>query len=116
MKPDSGKVSAIQQMDPPKNSAEVKRCFDHVNYLSKFASNPSAEGGPLRRIINLPDDEFCWGPDQEYAFDKLKQMRYYDPNSSVVLQTDASVVGLGAVLLQQGRPVAYASRALTDCE
>ena len=72
VKPDPGKVLAIQQMEPPNNSAEVKRFFGHVNYLSKFLPNLSAEGEPLRRIINLPDDEFCWGPDQEHAFEKLK--------------------------------------------
>ena len=113
--------SAIQQMEPPRNSAEVRRFFGRVNYLSKFLPNISALGEPLRRLINLLDDEFCWGRDQEQAFEKLKQMtssetmlRYYDPNLPVVLQQ--SSVGLGAVLLQQGRPVAYASRALTDCE
>ena len=113
--------SAIQQMEPPRNSAEVRRFFGRVNYLSKFLPNISALGEPLRRLINLLDDKFCWGRDQEQAFEKLKQMtssetmlRYYDPNLPVVLQQ--SSVGHGAVLLQQGRPVAYASRALTDCE
>ena len=61
VKPDPGKVLAMQQMEPPRNSAEVRRFFGHVNYLSKFLPNLSAEGEPLRRLINLPDDEFCWG-------------------------------------------------------
>ena len=43
-------------------------------------------------------------------------MRYYNNQEQVTLQCDASQSGLGAVLLQQGQPVAYASRALTSAE
>ncbi len=43
-------------------------------------------------------------------------MRYYNLNEDVTLQCDASQSGLGAVLQQNGQPVAYASRALTDTE
>ena len=43
-------------------------------------------------------------------------LRYYTVNEEVTLQCDASQTGLGASLLQNGQPVAYASRALTDTE
>ena len=43
-------------------------------------------------------------------------LRYFDPDVESVIQTDASLKGLGAVLLQQGRPVCYASKALTETE
>ncbi len=43
-------------------------------------------------------------------------MRYYNLKEDVTLQCDASQSGLGAALLQNGQPVAYASRALTDTE
>ena len=43
-------------------------------------------------------------------------LRYFDPNIDSVIQTDASQKGLGAVLLQQGQPVCYASKALTETE
>ena len=39
-----------------------------------------------------------------------------DPNAKTVVQTDASLKGVGAVLLQQGQPVCYASKALTKTE
>ena len=39
---------------------------------------------------------------------------YFDKNKEHIIQTDASKTGLGAVLLQEGQPVVYASRALTD--
>ena len=41
---------------------------------------------------------------------------YFDPNVKSVIQTDSSQKGLGVVLLQQGQPVFYASKALTDTE
>ena len=43
-------------------------------------------------------------------------LRYYNLQEEVTLQCDASQFGLGAALLQNGQPVAYASRALTDAE
>ena len=43
-------------------------------------------------------------------------LRYYDVHEEVTLQCDASQFGLGAALLQQGQPVAFASRALSPAE
>lgn len=43
-------------------------------------------------------------------------LRYYDVNIPVMIQCDASDTGLGAVLLQEGLPVIYSSRALTATE
>ena len=43
-------------------------------------------------------------------------LRYFDPDVESVIQTDGSQKGLGAVLLQQGQPVCYASKALTETE
>ena len=67
--------------------------------------------------------KFIWSKVHEDAFNKLKDMisqppvlQYYDLDEQVVLETDASDYGLGAVLLQNGRPVAFASRTLTQVE
>lgn len=43
-------------------------------------------------------------------------LRYFYPNFESVIETDASQKGLRAVLLQQGQPVCYASKELTDTE
>ncbi len=43
-------------------------------------------------------------------------LTYYDPQKPLLIQSDASKSGLGAVLLQEGHPIAYASRAMTPTE
>ena len=120
VKPDPKKVSAIKDTEAPRNSEDVRRFLGHVNYMAKCLPNLSAESEPLRRLLNLPDDEFCWGVDQRNAYETLKQMltsekllQYYDSRKPIVIQTDASTAGLGVVLMQEDKPVAYASRSLT---
>ena len=64
-----------------------------------------------------------WSPKEEKAYRELQHiltkapvLAYYDVSKPLVLSVDASSKGLGAAIIQQGRPVAYASRALMDCE
>ena len=47
---------------------------------------------------------------------KVPILAYYNPNKELVLQTDASIKGLGACLMQQGKPVYFVSKALTDTQ
>ena len=63
----------------------------------------------------------CMGPEHNQAFDNIKKeivqapiLRYYDPKKETVPQTDASIKGLGACLLQDGHPVYFASKSLQD--
>lgn len=93
-----------------------------VSYLSKFLPTISKETAPLRE---LDKKEHCWhwNSCHEQAFEKIKSMicqspvlKYFDHTQQITLQCDASQGGLGAALLQEGRPVAYASRALTETE
>jgi hypothetical protein len=69
------------------------------------------------------DMQFEWGSRQEESFQKIKEiltaapvLAYYDVRKPVTITCDASKSGLGAVLLQDSKPIAYASRALTDAE
>ena len=123
VRPDPAKIQAITKMTAPTNSDGVRRFLGHVNYLAKFVPHCSAECEPLRRLVGVSDGEFRWGEDQQRAYAKLKcsitatsSLRYFQVNKAVVVQTDASTEGLGAVLLQDGQPVSYASRSLTDSE
>lgn len=67
--------------------------------------------------------EFVWTSYQDKAFKQLKKLiteapvlGYYDPSKKLKLSVDASSVGLGATLIQEERPIAYASRALTEVQ
>ena len=47
---------------------------------------------------------------------KAPILAYYDANKEMILQTDASIKGLGACLLQQGKPVYFTSKSLTEAQ
>ncbi|XP_074655641.1 uncharacterized protein LOC141909154 [Tubulanus polymorphus] len=119
---DQSKIEAILKMPAPTDVAGIQRINGMVNYLAKFLPNLSDALGPLRKLTRK-DTEWSWGPDQESAFAKVKELvtktpvlAYYDPNKELTLQCDSSQSGLGASLMQKGRPIAYSSRALTDAE
>ena len=67
--------------------------------------------------------QFEWRSEHKASFQKLKELcthapvlAYYDPQKSAEIQCDASSSGIGAVLLQDGKPVAYTSRSMTTTE
>ena len=74
---------------------------------------------PIHALTRGGDLKFVWSPECEDAFSKTKKMlseapvsAYFDPTKDVVLQVDSSKDAVGAVILQDGRPVEYASRSL----
>ena len=122
VQPDPEKIRAIQDMSPPTDKKGVERLLGTINYLAKFIPNMSTVTHPIRVLLKS-DVTFCWDKFQEQAFDKIKSilsaepvLAYYDVKKPVTISCDASQSGLGALLLQDGKPVAYASRALTDPE
>lgn len=91
-----------------------------IQYLSKFIPHMSDISAPLRKLLE-GDTEWYWEENQKMSFEHLKQLatnaatlKYYDVVKPVTLSVDASSEGIGAVILQEGQPVAYGSRALTD--
>ena len=77
---------------------------------------------PLRELLKK-DTDFSWNRTYDIAFEQVKEavisdttLRYFDPSLPMTIQVDASQVGLGAALLQNGKPVAFASKALTKTE
>ena len=95
-----------------------------VNYVAKFAPNISEVTAPLRELLKK-DVAWHWTECHEQSLVAIKRvltetspgvLRYYDPKKPVGLQVDACKSGLGAVLVQDGSPIAYASRSLTETE
>ena len=122
LKPDPRKIEAIVAMPEPEDATALKRFLGMVNYLSKFMPHLSEMTEPLRRLGDK-DVEWQWMTQHSIAFNTVKKyltespvLKYCNVNEEVTIQCDASETGLGAVLMQKGQPVCYASRALTDTE
>lgn len=93
-----------------------------TSYCSRFIPDYSTVSEPLRRLTRA-DVSWSWTVEQDVAFNKLKLLlssdtliAYYNPNKMVELIVDASPVGLGAILTQENKVVAYASRSLSSIE
>ena len=119
---DPDKVKAITEMKAPTNIDELRRFLGMVNYLAKFLPNLCNAVQPLANI-NKKDTPWTWSETQQTAFDNIKGLvsntpvlSFYDPNKDLTLENDTSNYGIGSVLLQEGKPIAYASRLLTDTE
>jgi len=122
LKPDPRKVEAINDMPDPTDKQGIQRLLGTLNYLRGFIPNISQITEPLRALLKS-DSEWHWGPEQEAAFAAIKRvltaapvLQYFDTSKKTTLQVDACKSGLGAVLLQDDHPVAYASRALSEAE
>ena len=122
MSPDKEKIKAIMEMPTPTDTQGVQRLIGVVTYLAKFMPQLSTVCEPLRRLTDK-DAVFDWLPQHDTAFSTIKELitkapvlHYYDVNKPVTIECDSSEVGLGAVITQNGHPIAYASRALTQTE
>ena len=119
IQPDPEKVRAIQDMPPPVDKKGVERLLGTINYLAKFIPNMSTVTHPMRTLLKS-DVTFAWEEPQRKSFKQILSaapvLTYFDVTKPVTITCDASQTGLGALLLQDNKPIAYASRALTDPE
>ena len=120
--PDPAKVEAITQMPIPRSKTEVRRLLEMINHLDKCLPQLCDVSEPLRNLIK-EQNQFIWSKVYQDAFNKLTQLiseppllRYYNLEEEVTIETDANDYGLVTVLLQAGRPVAFASRTMTETE
>ena len=109
-------------MPPPTNCAELRTYLGMVNYVSKFCPNLADALPPLRNLLKK-EVSWSWTTAQQKAFEKIQEqvsstpvLALYDPNEELFVETDASDYGLGAALMQRNRPIADASRLLSDAE
>ena len=122
IQPDPNKISALKQMSAPTSRQELQTFLGLANYMGPFIPNLSTLTAPLRELLK-ESHQFDWSPAHQEAYNKIKDsissevtLTYFDPKKEITLQVDASLKGLGAVLLQDNKPVAFASKALTDVE
>lgn len=122
VQPDPQKTAAISALKTPQNVTELRQFLGIVTYMSPFIPRLASQTAPLRELMKK-DMEFRWTKSHQKVFETIKDMicndttlAYFDPKKPVVLEVDASTKGVGAALTQEGRPIAFASRSLTDAE
>ena len=109
-------------MELPQDMEKMRSFLGLVNYFNRFSPHLAELSEPLRQICGQ-NVEFELTESVCVAFLRTKEeisknitLPYFNPNSSTTLQTDAFKKGLGTVLLQNSKPVMFASRALTGSE
>ena len=104
-------------MSAPTSRQELQTFLGLANYMGPFIPNLSTLTAPLRELLK-ENHQFVWSPAHQEAYNKIKDSisSTFDPRKEITLQVDASLKGRGAVLLQDNKPVAFASKALTDVE
>ncbi|XP_045537579.1 uncharacterized protein K02A2.6-like [Papilio machaon] len=128
IKTDPSKIEAIAKLPRPSNVSELRSFLGILNFYGKFIKNMSSRLVPLYELLKK-DTEWNWSAECENAFIKIKKilssvdtLAHYDSKKPLVVTCDASGRGIGGVLTQIDagsggeRPVAYASRTLTDAE
>ncbi|XP_018407383.1 PREDICTED: uncharacterized protein K02A2.6-like [Cyphomyrmex costatus] len=99
------KIEAIHKMPRPKNISEVRAFTGMINYYGRFIQNLSSILRPLNKLLQKEGVPFIWSNECETAFNKAKVaftsnqvLVHFDPNLPLVLATDVSSYGVGAVL------------------
>lgn len=114
---DPTKIHAIQNWPVPSSAKGVHGFLGLAGYYRKFVRNFGVIAAPLIRL--LTSEGFKWTVEAHSTFDKLKAALISPPvlrlpyfTQPFVVECDACGEGLGAILSQQNRPIAYYSKAL----
>jgi hypothetical protein len=127
IKPDPEKIDKVKNFPVPTNLTQLRAALGLFSYYRKFIKDFSKIAKPMLLLLKK-DAPFNWNEKQQNAFERLKEMlvkapilSYPDFNKSFIIYTDASGIGLGAVLSQikedeKEHVIAYASRSLNPAE
>ncbi|KAL0550232.1 hypothetical protein IC582_014736 [Cucumis melo] len=115
---DPAKIEAVTNWPRPSTVSEIRSFLGLAGYYRRFVEDFSRIASPLTQLTRK-GTPFVWGPACERSFQELKQklvtasvLTVPDGSGNFVIYSDASKKGLGCVLMQQGKVVAYASRQL----
>jgi hypothetical protein len=119
---DPSKVTAVTEWEPPKNIGEIHSFLGLAGYYRRFIENFSKIAKPMTELLKKKK-KFQWTDECEVSFQELKKRLVSAPilclpdlEKEFQVYCDASRLGLGSVLMQGGKVVAYASRKLKKHE
>ena len=125
MEPDPQKIAAVCDWAIPRNISEIRSFLGLASYYRRYIYQFADIAAPLNNLTNK-GVTFMWDNNCQSAFEALKRKLTEVPvlaypsfsltANQLQLHTDASATGLGAVLEQGGKVVAYAGRTLTQAE
>ncbi|GJX00515.1 putative reverse transcriptase domain-containing protein [Tanacetum coccineum] len=115
---DPAKIESIKDWVSPKSPTEIRQFLGLAGYYRRFIEGFSKIAKPMTKLTQKKV-KFVWGDKQEAAFQTLKQKLCSAPilalpegSEDFVAYCDASIKGLGVVLMQRDKVIAYASRQL----
>ena len=118
IKVDPAKIKVVVNWKPPRSVTEVRSFLGLAGYYRRFVKGFSVIACPLTKLLRKRVIEKCHN-----SFEQLKEMLVEAPvltqptsGKEYTLYSDASRIGLGCVLMQDGKVVAYASRRLKTYE
>ncbi|KAF8110678.1 hypothetical protein N665_0080s0013 [Sinapis alba] len=119
---DQEKIKRIREWPQPKSATEITSFLGLAGYYRKFVKRFSSIAQPITKLTGK-DVKFAWSEECERSFSALKDMLtsapvlvLHEADQPYVVYTDASITGIGCVLAQNGKVIAYASRQLTKHE
>ncbi|GJS94892.1 reverse transcriptase [Tanacetum coccineum] len=119
---DPAKVEAITKWPRPTSVTEVRSFLGLAGYYRRFVEGFSRLALPLTKLMRK-GEKFVWNEEREKSFEELKQRLVSSPiltlpsgSGGFQIYSDASKKGLGCVLMQHGKVIAYASRQLKPYE
>ena len=120
--PDPKKIQALKHMEFPPDKETMRSFLGMINYLNRYSVLSAHLAAPLSSLTHQATD-YKPGKIHLENFQQLKMeisnvkaLPYFNTSAETTLQTDASKEGLGACLIQNGKVVCYASKALTKTE
>lgn len=127
VKPLKDNLISIKNFPTPKTQKNVRQFLGKINFYHKYVPNIAIKLEPMHNLLRK-GQTFTWSKACQESFDEMKEilcsqpiLTIFDPNLPIKIYTDASILGVGAVLKQpqennEEKPVAYFSKKLNEVQ